>query len=227
VIRYILALIFVFSPVLGVGLVLSLPARGATALETVIAECRARTKFSETTCLTLVRKNLNVERCKQYTSWDDAECQKKVEEIKADPKFSSGSVSSPPKTNSPAAPRSGESVVPPVRSSEAVKRVRSKKESDLILLWQRTEELTGYLKGQGKDVAAIEAHFPEFEQRAETVLAAYDAYLPVFERSLGEPALRSSVLPAARSEVQRQLFDLLGFYRSKILVPLESLISAL
>lgn len=199
------------------------PSNAATTLETVVAECKKRTNFSDATCTTLIKKYMNVERCKEYTGWGDEECKKKIEEIKNDPEFTGGTTNSPSSSsgNKGTKPKTG--TVTTDQSLETARRIRAKKESDLILLWKRTENITRYLKDKGMDTGSIETHFPEFERKAEAVLAAYDTYIGVAERAPSDQAVRRQMLEDARGGIERALFDLTGFYRSNIFSPLNTL----
>ncbi|MFZ1654823.1 MAG: hypothetical protein WAT84_03270 [Candidatus Moraniibacteriota bacterium] len=197
----------------------------ASALELVVGECQKRTGFGESTCTTLIKKYMNVERCKEYTGYSDAECVQKIEEIKND----FGSVSTG--TNVPAPPRKDETArpvseaLPPIdaQGSVTLGSLREKKERDLVALWKRTELLTQSLKDRGVDTQSIEAHFPEFEKRAEALLAAYDTYRSVHERTSGDsPTTRSTIRRDARQKVIQAKDQVLDYYRTSILIPLRT-----
>ncbi len=86
---------FVFS------LYFSAHTQAATALQSVVDECKKRTGFSDVTCTILAKKNMNLASCKKYTDFSDEECTKKIEEIKRDPGYSSGSSGATPTPSTP------------------------------------------------------------------------------------------------------------------------------
>jgi hypothetical protein len=197
----------------------------ASTLELVVGECQKRTGFGESTCTTLIKKYMNVERCKEYTGYSDAECVQKIEEIKND----FGSV--PTGTNSPAPPRKDEVRRPALeelapidaQGSVTLDDLRERKEYDLVALWKRTELLTQLLKDRGVDTQSIEVHFPEFEKRAEALLAAYDTFQSAYERtSKDSPVMRSTIRRDARQKVIQAKDQLLDYYRVNILIPLRT-----
>lgn len=199
-------------------------ARAATTLETVISECKNRTGFSDATCATLVKKYMNVERCKEYTNYSDEECAEKIEEIKKDPEFSSGAVNSSPARATKPVP--GTLSRAPFRGSQGTgiaAVIRSRKEKDLIALWERTQAVTSQLKAEGVEVQAIEAVFPEFERRAETLLSAYDRYQTIYDSTAKDSVeTRQALRREARNMVVQAIRDLIDHYRTNILVPLRA-----
>ncbi len=204
---------------LSVSAIFSFSASAATALETVVGECKERTGFGDATCKTLVKKYMNVERCKEYTGYSDEECTKKIEEIKKDPEFSGSQPA--PSTPSPV-PSSPELPVSKPRDTSTLSSLREKKERDLLALWKRTEAVTNIMKSKGVDVEKIEATFPEFQERAEELLAAYDSYLAVYERTKSDaPAARRSVRLDARARINQAQRALLDHYQVRILAPLR------
>lgn len=204
---------------LGALAVFSFPISAATALETVVGECKQRTGFGDATCKTLVKKYMNVERCKEYTGYSDEECAKKIEEIKKDPEFSGGQTApSSPSSN----PASSEAPAVKSRNATALSSLREKKERDLLALWKRTEAVTNILKSKGVDTGTIEGAFPEFQERAEELLAAYDAYLAVYERTKREtPSARQSVRLDARGRINQAQRALIDHYQTRILAPIR------
>ncbi len=199
--------------------VFSFSVNAATTLETVVGECKQRTGFGDATCKTLVKKHMNVERCKEYTGYSDEECAKKIEEIKNDPEFSSGQTT--PSVSSPAPP-SPEVPVVKSRDTNTLSSLREKKERDLLLLWKRTEAVTNIVKSKGTDTAVIESTFPEFQARAEELLAAYDAYLAVYERTKRDaPSARQSVRLDSRNRINQAQRALVDYYQTRILMPLR------
>ena len=211
---------FFFASALGVLGASSFSADAATALETVIGECKQRTGFGDATCKTLVKKYMNVERCKEYTGYSDEECAKKIEEIKRDPEYSS----SQPASDTPS-PSSAPSGLPVSKSRDAstLSSLREKKERDLLALWKRTEAVTNILKSKGADVNSIENAFPEFQEHAEELLAAYDAYIAVCERTKRDaPAARQSIRMDARNRISQAQRSLVEHYQTRILAPLRT-----
>lgn len=203
---------------LGALAVFSFPISAATALETVVGECKQRTGFGDATCKTLVKKYMNVERCKEYTGYSDEECAKKIEEIKKDPEFSGGQ--SVP--NAPSSSPTSETPALRSRNTSTLSSVREKKERDLLALWKRTEAVTNILKSKGADTSAIESVFPEFQARAEELLAAYDAYIAVYERTKRDtPTARQSVRLDARGRINQAQRALIEHYQTRILAPLR------
>lgn len=208
-----------FVIALGSLMTFSFSASAATALETVVGECKQRTGFGDATCKTLVKKYMNVERCKEYTGYSDEECAKKIEEIKKDPEFSGGQAApnTPPSSPSP----SGAPVLQS-RNTTTLSSLREKKERDLLALWKRTEAVTNILKSKGVDTSVIESTFPEFQERAEELLAAYDAYLAVYERTKRDTsAARQSVRLDARSRINQAQRALIDHYQTRILAPIR------
>lgn len=209
-----------FASALGVWATFSFSVDAATALETVIGECKQRTGFGDATCKTLVKKYMNVERCKEYTGYSDEECAKKIEEIKKDPEFSSGQPTSDTPSTSPVSPG-----IPTSKSRDAstLSSLREKKERDLLALWKRTEAVTNILKSKGADVSTIENAFPEFQERAEELLAAYDAYITVYERTKRDTkAAQQSIRMDARSRINQAQRSLVEHYQTRILAPLRT-----
>lgn len=206
--------------VFGALAVFSSSTSAATALETVVSECRQRTGFGEATCLTLVKKYMNTERCKEYTGYSDEECAKKIEEIRNDPGFAPGEVSpSPVPTSSPSL-----SDLPPLlpRTSDTLIGLREKKERDLLALWKRTEAMTNFLKDKGAETQSIEAAFPEFQNRAEVLLSAYDTYRAVYEGTVNDTEItRKAVRAEAREKVVQSGRSLVEYYQKSILMPLR------
>lgn len=215
-----------FSLLLSVGawmglLFFSASAEAATALETVVAECKQRTGFGDSTCKTLVKKYMNVERCKEYTGYSDDECAKKIEEIKKDPEFSGGATPTTP-TEKPSSPTL--SRVPDIlpRTSNTLAGLREKKERDIQALLQRTEAMTSFLKNKGVDTGSIEAAFPELRSRAETLLSAYDTYRAAHEGTANDTAeTRKTVRTNARESVIQAMRNFVEFYQQNILTPLR------
>ncbi len=220
--------ILVFSTVLVVGVlggfIFSLSARAETALQTVVAECRQQTGFGESTCKTLVRKHMNVERCKEYTGYSDEECAKKIEEIKNDPEFSSGTVSPAPTPSITKTPQSSLAGLPPItpRTNGTLAGLREKKERDLLALWKRTETMTNFLKSKGVDTQSIETAFPEFQNRSEKLLSAYDTYRAAYEGTAKDSAaIKKSVRGEARENIVQSMRNLVEYYQKSILMPLR------
>lgn len=201
--------------------VFSFSAEAATVLETIVSECQERTGFGAATCKTLVKKYMNVERCKEYTGYSDEECAKKIEEIREDPEFSENQAV----PNVPSAePSSPATVVPTSRSHDAntLSSLYEQKERDLLALWQRTEAMTNILKSKGADTGAVESAFPEFQTRAEELLAAYDAYRAVYERTQQDTlAVRQSIRLDARNRINQAQRVLIDHYQIYILGPLR------
>lgn len=218
-----LFLVLTISAVTGL-LAFSFPVEGASALQTIVAECRQRTGFGESTCKTLVRKHMNVERCKEYTGYSDEECVKKIEEIKNDPEFSSnGTIPSPAPAvaKTPEPSLSGLPAITP-RTSNTLAGLREKKERDLLALWKRTETMTNFLKEKGVDTRSIEAAFPEFQSRSENLLSAYDTYRAAHDGTAKDPeATRRSVRGEARENTVQSMRSLVEFYQKSILMPLR------
>lgn len=208
-----------FTLAFGAWAVFSFSVSAATALETVVDECKQRTGFGDATCKTLVKKYMNVERCKEYTGYSDEECAKKIEEIKKDPEFSAGQTV----PNTPSSkPSSSEVPVVKSHNTTTLSSLREKKERDLLALWKHTEAVTNILKSKGVDVSAIESAFPEFQERAEELLAAYDSYLAVYERTKRDaPAARQSIRLDARGRINRAQRALVDHYQMSILAPLR------
>lgn len=205
--------------VLSVPVVSSFSVHAATTLETIISECRQRTGFGDATCKTLVKKHMNVARCKEYTGYSDEECAKKIEEIKRDPEFSIDQEPSNVPSSKPSLPE-----VPTLkpRDTNVLSSLREGKERDLLALWKRTEAITNILKSKGVDTATIEAAFPDFEKKAEELLAAYDAYLIVYARTQQDTsAVRQSVRWDARSRIREAQRALVDQYQTHILVPIR------
>lgn len=210
---------FLFVLAFSAPVVFSFSASAATALETVVGECKQRTGFGDATCKTLVKKYMNVERCKEYTGYSDEECAKKIEEIKKDPEFSAGQSTS--NTPSPSA-SSPDVPISKSRDMDVLSSLREKKERDLLALWKRTEAVTNNLKSKGVDTGAIENTFPEFQEKAEELLAAYDAYRAVYERTKRDTkATRQSVRLDARDRINRAQRALIDHYQTRILAPLR------
>ncbi len=198
---------------------------GASALETVIAQCRQRTGFGESTCKTLVKKYMNVERCREYTGYSVAECTQKIEEIQRDPDFSSGEVPSSPKpspvthTSEPAL-----SNLPPIlpRANATLAGLREKKERDMSVLWQRTEAMIALLKDRGIETQLIEAALPELKNRSAELLSAYDTYRAAYEGTVQDSAAtQKPVRRAARERVVQSSRRLVEYYQQSILQPLR------
>lgn len=208
-----------FALVLGAWAVFSFSVSAATVLETVVGECKQRTGFGDATCKTLVKKYMNVERCKEYTGYSDEECTQKIEEIKKDPEFSEGQAV----PNTPSSkPSSSEVPVVKSRNTNVLSSLREKKERDLLALWKRTEAVTNILQSKGVDVSVIESAFPEFQERAEELLAAYDFYLAVYERTKRDtPAMRQSVRLDARGRINQAQRAFVDHYQMRILAPLR------
>lgn len=199
-------------------------AQGATALQTVVAECRQRTGFGESACKTLVKKYMNVERCKEYTGYSDEECVKKIEEIKKDPDFTPSEAAPAPAPSTTRTPSPSLSELPPIlpRTSNTLSGLREKKERDLLALWKRTEAMTNFLKSKGVDTQSIEAAFPEFQNRAEALLTAYDTYRAVYEGTAKDGVTtRKSVRAEARGKVIQSMRMLVEYYQKSILMPLR------
>lgn len=196
-----------------------------TALDTILGECEKRTGFGESTCLTLIRKNLTLDRCKSYTSFSDEDCQKKIEEIKKDPKF----LGVPP-TNTFVTPElkvenkeeKPLSVSPQPNRHLSPGEVRAKKEKQLQMLWQETQILLRNLKARGVDTSVVESHLSEIENRSRDILSAYDAYQSVFDGTKNDPlAIQVQLRSAAREKVHVALTALTDSYRVNIFGPLQ------
>jgi hypothetical protein len=83
--------------------------------------------------------------------------------------------------------------------------------------------MTNMLKDRGVDTQVIEAAFPEFERRAEALLGAYDTYRSVFEGTTKEAtATHKAILEDARWKVIQAKESLIGYYQTKILLPLRT-----
>ncbi|MFZ1627104.1 MAG: hypothetical protein WAT81_04865, partial [Candidatus Moraniibacteriota bacterium] len=159
-----------------------------------------------------------------YTGYSDDECAKKIEEIKKDPGFSSGETSPSPVAATTKTPGPTLSNLPPIvsRTNNTLAGLREKKEGDLLALWKRTEAMTNFLKSKGIDTQAIEAVFPEFQERSEALLSAYDTYRAVYEGTVTDSAaVRKSVRLDARESVIRSMRNLVEYYQASILVPLR------
>lgn len=197
----------------------------AGALQTVVDECKKRTGFGDSTCLTLVKKYMNVDRCQEYTGNSREECAQKIEEIKKDPEFSSGGGVSPsvtPPAVRPASPALGQVPALVLGNNRSLAGLRERKERELTALWQRTEAIATYLKGRGADIQAVEAAFPEFERRAAALLAAYDTYRAAYEGTAKDNAsTKQSVRTGARNAVDQAMNNLTEYYRTSILTPLR------
>lgn len=166
---------------------------------------------------------MNVERCKEYTGFSDAECTEKIKEIR-EATNASGDTGAVPSPVSGGAKVSVPSELPPIvpRSDKSLTGLRAKKEQDLIALWKRTEAITGVLRDRGVDTRQIEASFPEFERRAESLLGAYDTYRLVYDRTSKDSAkTRASIRDDARQKVIRAKDDLVEYYQVNILQPLR------
>jgi protein-disulfide isomerase-like protein with CxxC motif len=80
------------------------------------------------------------------------------------------------------------------------------------------EAVTNILKDRGVDTQRVEAAFPEFERRAETLLGAYDTYRLVYERTSKDvPEARAAIRDDARQRVIQAKNDLLEQYQADIL----------
>lgn len=196
----------------------------ASALEIAVGECKKRTGFGDRTCTTLIKKYMNVERCKEYTGYSEAECVQKIKEIQDDVAAEDSGSDVAPMSSRDTVTSTVLRELPPIvpRSDDSLVGLREKKERDLIALWKRTEAVTNTLKDRGVDTQRIEAAFPEFERRAETLLGAYDTYRLVYERTAKDaPETRAAVRDDARQRVVQAKNNLLEQYQTDILRPLR------
>jgi hypothetical protein len=192
----------------------------ASALEVAVGECKKRTGFGDSTCTTLIKKYMNVERCKEYTGYSEAECVQKIKEIQDDVAAEASGTDTAPMPSRDVVPSTILRELPPIvpRSDNSFVGLREKKERDLIALWKRTEAVTNILKDRGVDTQRVEAAFPEFERRAETLLGAYDTYRLVYERTSKDvPEARAAIRDDARQRVIQAKNDLLEQYQADIL----------
>ena len=190
----------------------------ASEAETVIHQCQERTGMGRESCISFIKKYMNVERCQQYTDYSAEECQKKLEEIRKSPEFRDTDVPTPVvETPKEASPR----VLNPSPVSqggmtslkEKIQIVRQDKAARFLLIEEELTRLVRFLEGQGQDVTQLEHRLMGLGERRDVVLKAYDQYAaladaPVENRPpLGEP----------RSIVAQLLREAMEYYRGDVL----------
>lgn len=203
-----------------IGIIMLFPVFAVTASEadTVIGECQERTGMGRESCISFIKKYMNVERCQQYAKLSVEECQKKLEEIRKSPEFrdanAPASVVETPKEASPHALSPSPISQGGVASlKEKIQTVRQDKAARFLLIEEELTRLVRFLQAQGQDVTQLEHRLMVLSEKRDVVLKAYDQYAaladgPTENRpSLGEP----------RRIVAKLLYEAMEYYRSDIL----------
>lgn len=226
--------LFLFFIIVLLGLVVSengfsgIVLAASNDADLIIAECKKRTRLSETSCLSLIKKYMNVDRCQEYTNLSAKECEEKIKALKEDPKLQGKpEVQKPPTiTITPPVPSapSVPGIVTSVNLRERILRAKHEKEQRFTLIQEETKAMISYLKQAGQDTTSIETMVKEFDQKKQSTLLAYDQYQSIAEStSSGE----DFVLEEPRQTVLRVLRDTTEYYRNTLLPAVRQQVTTL
>ncbi len=185
----------------------------------IIAECKKRTGLSDTSCVSLLKRYMTVERCQEYTKLSAKECEEKIKSLKEDPKFQGKQEA--PKTSTSLTPSRSLVPMPPVaviqpssNLRERILQAKREKEQRFALIQGETNAMIAYLKEQGRETTNLEVMVKEFEQKKQSTLLAYDQYQSIVEST---SSTENFSLEGPRQTVLRVLRDTTEYYRSVLL----------
>lgn len=196
--------------------------------DVIITECKKRTGLSETSCLGLIKKYMNVDRCQEYTNLSAKECEEKIKALKEDPKLQRKPEGQKPPTTTATPPvpstPSVSGIVTPINLRERILQAKREKEQRFTLIQEETRVMIAYLKQAGQDTTSIETMMKEFDQKRQSTLLAYDQYQSIAESmSSGE----SFALEGPRQTVLRVLRDTTEYYRNVLLPTVRQQVTTL
>lgn len=191
-------------------------ALASSEADTVIGECQKRTGMGRESCISFIKKYMNVERCQQYAKLSAEQCEQKLEEIRKSPEFREGSGSSTPATpqkTDPQVPRSVKPLEGTATLTERIKLVRQDKAARFQLVEEELERILRFLRERGVDVAHLENRLTVFREKRDIVLRAYDQY----ESVASAPAETRPSLAEPKRIVSQLLNDAAAYYRNDLL----------
>ncbi len=196
--------------------------------DVIIAECKKRTGLSETSCLSLIKKYMTVDRCQEYTNLSAKECEEKIKALKEDPKLQGKSVAQKPPTTGvtppPAPTPSVPEIATPTNLRERILQAKREKEQRFMLIQEETKAMVAYLKQAGHDTVGIETMMKEFDQKKQSTLLAYDQYQSIAESASSEEGF---ALDGPRQTVLRVLRDTTEYYRNTLLPAVRQQVTTL
>jgi hypothetical protein len=111
---------------------------------------------------------------------------------------------------------------------EKAENARSAKEAKFSQMKERMEKIVEYLKTQDVDTTEAENNSSTFEEKAASVLGAYDAYIAALEDSRDtNDGKFTDAASEAREKIRELSADLRKFFRDTLLASLRSQIDKL
>lgn len=214
---------------LAVGILIWLPgfAVSASEAETVISQCQERTGMGRESCISFIKKYMNVERCQQYTDYSAEECQKKLEEIRKSPEFNSAAV--PPAVETPK-PTTSPVQQPPlsfqgktVSLKEKIQLIRQDKAARFTLIEEEIVRLLRFLEEHGYNTDQLEEKLALFQLKRDVALKGYDQYATLAD----VPAPERPSLEAPRRVVAQLLHEAADYYRNDLLPAVAAAVATL
>lgn len=191
-------------------------ALASSEADTVIGECQKRTGMGRESCISFIKKYMNVERCQQYAKLSAEQCEQKLEEIRKSPEFRDSAEPSTPvipqKTGSQS-PRLVKPLEGTAALTERIKQVRQDKAARFQLVEEELERVLRFLREQGADVAHLENRLMVFREKRDIVLRAYDQY----ESVASAPIETRPPLAEPKRIVSQLLNDATSYYRDDLL----------